>query len=201
MGNRKSKLVAAVIEKPTSNRNIVAEHSEDEVKSSVAVIEPTVSEPTVTEPIVAEPVNDVEQTNAVVAEPTVAEPTVAEPTVAEPAATELTNDTIETDIAQPVVTLTTVLEPIQEVDESYFARPTIKSDSTRSLKITFMSANQDPYAYLPKKEPETISKYGKKFKKHQKDQKDQKHKNEKKDQLPTEQEEPAPSSTNVEEMD
>jgi hypothetical protein len=85
------------------------------------------------------------------------------------------------------------LDPIQEVDEraeaEAQARPTVKSDSSRSLKITFMSASHDPYAYLPKKEqPETKSKHGKKFAKH--------HAN-----MEAEKMVDPPSSTNIDDMD
>ncbi len=207
MGNRKSKITTAVIDKPRVS-------TPKESYAPVVVTEPSVTEPPVTEPPVTEPpvteptVPEVVVTEpAVVADPMVEEPTVEEPTVEEPTVTEPTVTEPPTVSEHPTVTEIVVTEPvivtehfaipaldsIQEVDEQpetdVQARPTVKSDSSRSLKITFMSASHDPYAYLPKKEqPETKSKHGKKFKKHHA-------------KMEAEKMVDPPSSTNMDEMD
>lgn len=179
MGNRKSKLASAVIEKP-------------------AMTSERIKEPVVTESNTVVTENPVEELRStIMEEPSVTETTVTETNV------EHMNNTIETEIRQPITSLPVLLESIQEVDEDQPSRTTIKSDSTRSLKITFMSANHDPYAYLPKKEPETISTHGKKFKKHQKHQKHQNNQNDQTQQndVSIEQMEVASSSTNMGDMD
>ena len=187
MGNRKSKIATAVIDKP-----IVSTPKESHAPA--LVVEPTVPEVVVVEPVDASEVV-VSGSNAVeeipVTEPPVTEPSVEQPSVEEsPTVSELV-------VTEPVIVTehfsVPALDSIQEVDEQpeaeAQARPTVKSDSSRSLKITFMSASHDPYAYLPKKEqPETKSKHGKKFKKHHA-------------KMEAEKMVDPPSSTNIDDMD
>lgn len=182
MGNRKSKITTAVIDKPRMS-------TPKESCAPVVVAEPSVTGPPVPEDVVTEPV--------VVAEPAVEEPPVEEPTVTEPTTVSEHPTVSEVIVTEPVIVTehfaVPALDSIQEVDEQPEAetpsRPTVKSDSSRSLKITFMSASHDPYAYLPKKEhPETKSKHGKKFKKHHA-------------KMEAEKTVDPPSSTNMDEMD
>jgi hypothetical protein len=188
MGNRKSKIATAVIDKP-----IVSTPKESHASS--LVVEPTVPEVVVMEPVVIAADVVVTGSNAV-EEPPVTEPPVTEPSVTEPPVEEPPTVSEQPIVSEVVVSdhfAVPALDPIQEVDEraeaEAQARPTVKSDSSRSLKITFMSASHDPYAYLPKKEqPETKSKHGKKFKKHHA-------------KMEAEKMVDPPSSTNIDDMD